>query len=502
MHHVNLKNISFFFAFLFVSAIAFYFVQENNKDYIGGNILNLTFFEEIPTNSSTVAPAWVANGLVCKFLFDPLILANHDATKFTPRLIENYEILNNGLVYKFIMKDNLKWSDGMPLTADDVVYCIDLIRSLENVNPIYGNAFAKIMRVENNGKTITLTLNDTHAGFLTAISQFLIYPKHILSEEGLNMPMAEFWENPIGSGMYKLTEKNERYYVLQKNELHSGKEPKIETIRLHKDPTLRVDMYIATNISDMENFRNMRGFTEYTLPIHFYRYFVFNIAGDDGHTNPPMQDINVRNAIPLAIDNYSILLNMYANITTATTLLDKHPYDQAKAKELLTNSKYDLNRPLRVGYYYTNPNSKYFVESVASYLENIGFTIEYVVENSLQDFYDKRHFDILFKDISVTNTTDWYAEFFKSSDIIFGTNGKHDLRLKQILQTQDRTRQKELIDNFDAQLKKELYRYPVLGLNQSVYVHTDRIKLPANQQFGNPWQVLDINFEDWEIKKD
>ncbi len=480
-----------------------YAINESKKEYIGGNVLHLTFFTEVAKGNTSIAPAWINNGQVYHFLFDPLVLANHDSTSFTPRIAQSYEVQEDSLVYKFVIRDNLKWSDGENLTIDDVMFSLELAKSLPSIGQLYDNAFAKMTKFEAQNNTLIITLNEAHSGFLVALSQFLIFPKHILSKEGQNMPIAEFWENPIGSGMYTLDKKTDDYYSLILNPYYTGKKPKIETILLHKDPHAKKDCYFTTNIPEMRELRNMRGYIEHPVPIPFYRYFVFNIAGDDGHTNPPMQDINVRNALAKAIDNDAILQILYSNMAYPYKVSDPHNYDVIGAKELLTKSNYDLSRPLRIGYYYKDDTSIYFVKTVAKYFQDIGFKIEYVVEDSLEDFYAKRHFDILFKDEVVVHPTDWYLEHHSTHDSasIFGHKGKYDTRILHIIQTQDATRQQELMTNLNAPLIDELYRYPVLSLNQAVYINEERLKIPSYTKLGNPNQVLDINIEDWEIKK-
>ncbi len=499
MQHINVKNISIFFACLLLLALGYYFTKESKKEYIGGNVLHLTYFTQAPKGQESVAPAWVNNGQVYHFLFDPLILANHDKTSFTPRIAQSYQVSENGLEFKFVIRNNLKWSDGESLTIDDVVYSLDLVRKLPPIGQFYDNAFVKIRSLDAKDNTLTITLNDTHSGFLLALSQFLIFPKHILE----NTSMQDFWENPVGSGMYSLAEKNERYYTLKINPHYTAKKPHIETILLHKDPTVLKDCYLTANIEDMENLRNMRGFTEYPLPVAFYRYFVFNIAGDDGHQNKAMQNTNLRYAIAKAIDNDAIMANMYSNMASPLKLHDPQQYNKEAAIELLEKSAYDLSRPLRLGYYYKDSSSIYFVENVAKYLQDIGFKIEYVVEDSLEDFYAKRHFDILFKDKTILHPTDWYLEHHSSHDsaAIFGHNGKYDVRVRHILQTQDALRQKELMENFNKTLIEDLSRYPVLSLNQAVYINSERLSIPANIKLGNPYSVVNLNIEDWKIKK-
>lgn len=64
-------------------------------------------------------------------LYSPLIDRNSYTLQWRPALAELPEVSKDGLTWTFHLKPNLKWSDGQPLTADDVIFTLDVIYDLK-----------------------------------------------------------------------------------------------------------------------------------------------------------------------------------------------------------------------------------------------------------------------------------------------------------------------------------------------------------------------------------
>ena len=121
------------------------------------------------------------------------VTANDDASEFTLKL-----------------KDGLKWHDGEPLTADDVVFTMQvLVDESQNVPySSYGYVDGKAVEAEKvDDLTVKLTLGSSSAGFLGGLSQVYCIPKHIY--EGVdNIGSSELNDNPVGNGPFKFEEYN------------------------------------------------------------------------------------------------------------------------------------------------------------------------------------------------------------------------------------------------------------------------------------------------------
>ncbi len=497
------KNIILALITLILIAFGIYFFLESKKEYIGGNVLNLTFITEYNNpKEGNIAPPWINTGFIYHLLFRPLVLANHDLSEFKPALAKSYSISEDGKIYKFVKNDNLKWSDGVEFSLDDIIFSIDTARSSNKVDPVYSEAFSYISDINSNDGVVTITLKEEFVGFLDAISQFLILPKHLLASDANNLSMSEFWDNPVGTGMYRLSEITDEYHKLTINPYYIGTKPKIEEILLHKKFSTNDDIYLASDVSDMINYRSMRGYAEYILPTKYYKYFVYNIEGVDGFTNPAMQDFRVRSAIAIAIDNHGIVNSIYMNNAEAFTVEGRQPYDPEKAKQHLKEANYDFNRPLRLAYYNTNTTFSFFLQSIVKNLEDVGFKVQLVKANSSDELIEKRNFDVMLKDSLVLQDKDWYFEITSNHSYsrILGSSETLD----ELVHNYRTAKGSKEIANTKSALSQaageHLLRYPLLNLNLARYIGP-RLNLPNDIEFGSPWHILDFRFEEWEIKK-
>jgi len=120
-----------------------------------------------------------------------------------PDLAKEYEILENGKVYEFHLKENIVWQDSTPLTADDVIFTIEAIQSSEVKSPLrpmwLGVEIEKISDL-----TLRFKLSSESSVFLENCT-LKILPKHIWEKIlPKNFLLSQANLTPIGSGPYKL----------------------------------------------------------------------------------------------------------------------------------------------------------------------------------------------------------------------------------------------------------------------------------------------------------
>ena len=165
--------------------------------------------------------------MTCHLVYSPAYYINQDGT-VDYILAESMEADETGLVYTMKLKDGLLWSDGEPLTADDIVY------SYESTNATNGNLFVdeQPIAVEKiDDLTVQFTLPAVCASaFELLSSEVSIIPKHIFEEKGsFDINMLE--ETVVGAGPYKLAEYSTGQYLkFTKNENYGGDLANIDTI--------------------------------------------------------------------------------------------------------------------------------------------------------------------------------------------------------------------------------------------------------------------------------
>ncbi len=518
-------------ALLAFIGVGLWYYLDSKKLHIGGNVFHIGLTSQV---DDRIGYSW-KGFMFTLFLFRGLLITDENFENIRPDIAENFEVSEDGLVYTFKIKENEFWSDGTPLTAEDVAFSLRAVILAKNVNSNFFIAFAKIKGAEAlkeayetdknaelegikvEGNTVIITLDTPHQPMLQMLAQFAIYPKHVFAEDEdlINIDMSDFWKAPISNGMYKYDGIVDNKYIrFIYNEYYTGNKPKIDEIRFV--PNFRVqdmDIYPTNNISEMVQLSSYRDFRKYDVNILFYRYFIFNIKGNDGFHNEAMDNILVRQAIAYAINRRELLYDIYFN---AGTLIDSGvpsnhsanngfdlEYNPEKARQLLKDSGYDLKRPLRLAYYYGDELSAYFMNAVADNLREIGFTVELIKTNGAF-LYNTREYDLGLKGLSAFNYLDWYSEYSSTNPNfikIFGGAGEYDELINAITTETDLTRLKQSLQAIQALEHSQLKKIPLFTLSQALYVNERRISPPENIAFGNTWYRFDFRFEDWEVKR-
>ncbi|ONI70788.1 peptide ABC transporter substrate-binding protein [Actinosynnema sp. ALI-1.44] len=133
-------------------------------------------------------------------IYEPLVMYNEvktsDNTK--PWLATKWEWSDNYRKIVFTIRDNVKWSDGQPLTADDVAYTFQLLRD----NPGLNIDSVKYKDISASGNQVTLGFDGSQFVYQKKILEQFVVPKHQWST--FATPATETVKNPIGSGPYTL----------------------------------------------------------------------------------------------------------------------------------------------------------------------------------------------------------------------------------------------------------------------------------------------------------
>ena len=104
-------------------------------------------------------------------------------------------------VWTVKLKDNLKWSDGEPLTPEDVVFTASLISGLGRASSYNSNLNNVNVKLGENGE-IVFELPAVYAEFASALD-FPILPKHVLENvDSMNLLESSFSTNPVSSGPF------------------------------------------------------------------------------------------------------------------------------------------------------------------------------------------------------------------------------------------------------------------------------------------------------------
>ncbi len=263
-----------------------------------------------------------------QLMYDPLIGYSQD---FGPQpLIATAvpEISDDGLTYTYDIRQGIKWSDGVPLTAADVAYTFNRVMTgqVEAVN--YGGYVKNITKVvAPDDHTVVMTTSKPSP--LMSKLAVPIIPEHIWSKID-EKAVSEFPNEPntelggVGSGPFILTEaKTDQFWSLKANPDYYLGAPKIDgvTFTLFDNSSAEVlalksgdiDFYDEVDADLYPTLEDTPGVTTHSGVYYGFNYITFNqgaktVDGEsvgDGH--PALADPIVRQAIELSMDKQTLV---------------------------------------------------------------------------------------------------------------------------------------------------------------------------------------------------
>src|SRR6266545_1633677 len=235
-----------------------------------------------------------------------------------PDLAESWGTSADDTLYNFSLRTNAVWHDGEPVTSDDVIYTIELIKSNGSLFPQdIKKLWSQIEVKRLDDHTLQFRLPEPFAPFLD-YATFGVLPKHLLEDVPADqLANADFNLKPIGTGPYKFDHLMIRGgkisgVVLNVNEDYYVAKPFIEQIvfRFYPDSAEAFDAYqqgevlgISQITADILQQALMQAnFSVYTSRLPQLCLVFLNL---NDPSLPFMQDANVRRALLLGINrNY------------------------------------------------------------------------------------------------------------------------------------------------------------------------------------------------------
>ena len=123
--------------------------------------------------------------------------------ELVPDLAESYMISPDGLIYTFILKDNLYFQDGAKLTADDVIFTVEKAQDQSLKSPREAN-WSGVVVQKINDKEISFTLKQSYSPFIQSATLGIL-PRHLWKDASIEeFPFSQFNVKPVGSGPYQI----------------------------------------------------------------------------------------------------------------------------------------------------------------------------------------------------------------------------------------------------------------------------------------------------------
>ena len=241
---------------------------------------------------------------VTGLVFNQLIRYDKDLN-FEAELAEKWEVSPDGKVITFHLRKGVRWQDGQPLTAKDVLFSYQTY-----INPMvktaYRSNYNTIARAETpDNYTFRVYYHEPFAPALQSLAAMAILPEHLLKNKDINTA-DDFNTHPIGTGPFRFKQwKHAESISLEANPDYFEGKPRISRVVYRVIPDMSVQfLELQNGALDMmgltPNQFNREGdqpafakrFNKYRYASPQYTYLGFNLK------NPLFQDIRVRRAWP------------------------------------------------------------------------------------------------------------------------------------------------------------------------------------------------------------
>ena len=262
-------------------------------------------------------------------LFDPLFNVEPDGS-FSPALaaevpsVENGGISEDGLKWRVKLRDDVRWHDGTPFTAEDVKYTLELVvdddfRSARRA----GHDLVRNIQVVSPTE-ITWEMAAPHAPYPAILSWTFIVPKHVLGEaEDPNR--AAFNDAPVGTGPFKWNSRTAGDNIqLDANPDYFGEGPHLEKLIFKYIPDLTV-LYTQFRTGDIDvialqgilpdkyaEAKELDGREVVIDPSGTVESIALNME------RPQFKELAVRQALYHAVDKATIIDALYYGLPTPT----------------------------------------------------------------------------------------------------------------------------------------------------------------------------------------
>ncbi len=327
-----------------------------------GRYADSLFLDPVLTDANV--DIWVMTNI-----YDTLLLPTANGQGTQPGLATAYEITDGGKTVTLTLREGVKFSDGTPLSADDVVWSLDRARD-PKAGP-WNSLLASVDHVDAAGNTVVLRLKNPDATIIPVLATFntAILPKkafEAMPGDTMDDKAKAFGEKPIGTGPFVLVEwkrgssmklrRNPQYWRKADNgqalplldelefqiipddstrllKLKAGELDGVEFVpfarvkELQADPNLRMELWPSTRVA----------------------YLTMNVRPTLNGAPNPLANLKVRQALNYAMNKDAVIgvttlglgKPMRSFMSSATPLFAPsplYPYDLAKAKALLAEA--------------------------------------------------------------------------------------------------------------------------------------------------------------------
>ncbi len=321
-------------------------------------------------------------------VIEPLIEMDYSRHEYVGVLAESWEYEEKKWVFR--LRKGIRFHDGSPLTAKDVIFSINRIKT--DKNSLQGDNFKDVVEMQApDDRTVVVTTKEPNAVFLDRVEN-----RFILSKTAADKYGEQADQHMIGTGPYKFVSfQRGGNFVMTRNDDYWGPKPEIKEVIVRKvtEDEARIagleagqaDVINNVPVHDIPRLRrNPRLRVETVQGLRMF-FLALNPAFK------PFDNKLVRQAANYSIDVQAIVKNIFEgsgfllngpvgpHVIGYDPNMKRYPYDPKKARELLGKAGYPNGVEVKL---YTSPGrypqDKEVCQVVAGQMEKSGFKVQII----------------------------------------------------------------------------------------------------------------------------
>ena len=435
-----------------------------------------------------------------KMIYSPLYMNNADGINWF--LAKDCEVSDDNKTYTFSLRDDVKWSDGEPFTADDVVFTYEAMEKEENLGwaysqLVYDQGAVKVEKKDDYTVSFTFPFETPTA--MEMLSQIFIMPEHIYKDV-TDFEHNDYNMNSVGTGPYKLVDyQSGSYLKFEANENYYKGEPAIKNVVFqiieNADTAIlalqngEVDAYQLTPQQVKKLDLDANNLTAYSYSEGRIGYLQFNCNR--------VTDENVRKALLFAMDKkamddaayesdeyYSIPYTFLPTNSQFYTEegVEKYDQDVEKAKSMLKDAGVS-NLKLKLGYSSSDPVQSAQALLIQEQLKEVGVEVELAggdataVSNAMKD--PNNEYDMYLGGYIMGIDPDTFSSLFKNgaayNSMHYSGYDTIDQLFEEGFSETDESARKETYAKLQAAIQDTGAFYPIIS-NNKILVVNNRIQ--------------------------
>jgi peptide/nickel transport system substrate-binding protein/oligopeptide transport system substrate-binding protein len=375
----------------------------------------------------------VPTGRAVGYVFDGLLRLTPDA-QLEPALAERWEKSPDGRRYTFHLRRGVKFHDGRPFTAGNVIRSFERVIARGELSwPLLPIRGARQFQAQETRSVSGLSAPDDSTVVITLTEPLWIFPKLLAMPVAVITPDSvpdDFGEHPIGTGAWRFVEwRHDDYVLFARNPEYFDGPPTADSLmaRIVPEPSTAVAEFQNGTVdvlfipeSDTDTWLNDPAKKDLVRSSASLRLWYVGINTRRG----VLTDARVRRAINHAVNVSETLAELMGgrgrvaagvippSLEGADTLRPSYPYDTARARQLLAEAGHPNGVDLEL-WHSTNPTVSRLAQTIQSFLAVSGIRVKLVQRDgpSVREAARNGQTDLVLKD--------WWADYPDAENFLY-----------------------------------------------------------------------------------